>query len=102
MEVYEIVYKIRNMRNLTRKEVASITGISNDYYGQLESCGKSPRPKTLLKIANGLNFPMDVYFKDEDKQYLVNAVIALIMMTPGEELQAVCESLESCKSLKFN
>lgn len=100
MEVNKIMYRIRNMRNLTRKEVADITGISNSYYMQLENGDKNPRPKMLLKIANGLNVPIDIFFKDENKQYLINSVIALILMTPKDKIQNISDSFELCK--KYN
>lgn len=102
MEVNKIMYRIRNMRNLTRKEVADITGISNSYYMQLENGDKNPRAKMLVKIANGFNVPIDIFFKDENKQYLVNSIIALIMMTSNDELQALCNNFELIKILKFN
>lgn len=100
MEFNKTTYRMRNMRNLTRKETASITGISYTYYHALEGGDITPRPKMLLKVANGLNFPMDLFFKDEDKQYLVNSVIALILMTPDEELQNLVDNSELCKTLK--
>lgn len=94
--------RIRNVRNLSRKEAANITGVSSSYYLQLENGDKNPRPKMLLKIANGFNVPIDVFFKDENKQYLINSVIALIMMTSNDELQTLCDNFELFKLLKFN
>ncbi len=97
MEVNQIMYRIRNMRNLSRKEIANKACISSSYYLQLENGDKKPRPKMLVKVANGLNVPMDIFFKDESKQYLVNSVIALIMMTPNDKLQNLSDSFELCK-----
>lgn len=100
MKLNEIMFKIRNTRNLSRKEVASIIGVSSNYYLQLENGDKSPRPKMLVKIASGFNVPVDLFFKDENKQYLVNTIIALIIMTPNYELQNLCDNLELCKIVK--
>lgn len=100
MKLNEIMFKIRNTRNLSRKEIASITGVSSNYYLQLENGDKSPRPKMLVKISNGFNVPVDVFFKDESKQYLVNSIIALIIMTPNHELQNLCDNFELCKIFK--
>ncbi|GFI55775.1 hypothetical protein IMSAG013_00826 [Clostridiales bacterium] len=93
MRINEIMYKTRNTRNLLRKEAASIIGVSSSYYRQLENGNKSPRPKMLVKIANGFHIPVDLFFKEENKQYLINSVIALIMMTPSDERQTLCDIL---------
>lgn len=97
MEVNQIMYRMRNMRNLTRKEIANKTGISSSYYLQLENGDKKPRPKMLVKIANGMNVPMDIFFMDEGKQFLVNSVIALIMASPSGKLQQLSDNFELFK-----
>lgn len=102
MKTHEIMQRIRNVRNLSRKEAAGIIGISNSYYLQLENGNRNPRPKMLLKIANSFNVPIDIFFKDENKQYLINSVVALIMMTSNDELQTLCSDFELFKLLKFN
>ncbi len=102
MKTHKIIQRIRNARNLSRKEAAGITGISGTYYLQLENGDKSPRPKTLLKIANGFNVPIDIFFKDENKRHLVNSVIALIMMTSNDDIQLLCSNFELFKLSKFN
>lgn len=101
MEVSEIILWMRNSCNLTRKEMAAITSISDSYYRQLENGVKRPRPKTLLKIANSLHFPMDLYFKDEDKLYLVNAIIALFMMSSNEDLNRLIEDFNLCREILY-
>lgn len=60
------IREIRVLRKLTQEELAELSGVSRVTISQLESGdGKNTTSKTLLKLADALDVPVDTLFSAE-------------------------------------
>ena len=60
------IREIRMLRKLTQEELAELSGVSRVTISQLESGdGKNTTSKTLLKLADALDVPVDTLFSAE-------------------------------------
>lgn len=66
--VGENIRRIRQERGLTQEELALMSGLSQGYINQLESGKRKFTQKTLTVIAEVLNLPLYVFFKEEGKE----------------------------------
>jgi transcriptional regulator with XRE-family HTH domain len=55
-------------RNMSRKELADLAGVTRDCIAKLENSARHPRPATLHKIAEALEVSVDelLPFRDEE------------------------------------
>ena len=53
------IRKYRNGKGLTQEAVAEMTGLSVNYYRQIELGNKTPQLKTFISIAEALDAPAD-------------------------------------------
>ncbi|MBI5097016.1 MAG: helix-turn-helix transcriptional regulator [Nitrospirae bacterium] len=66
--VGENIRKIRQERDLTQEELALMSRLSQGYINQLESGKRKFTQKTLTVIAEALNLPLYVFFKEEGEE----------------------------------
>lgn len=59
----QILQSIRELRAMTREQLAAVTGVSVGLISQLERGLGNPTFETLLKISSGLNVPLPVFFE---------------------------------------
>ncbi len=52
------IKRIRQERNLTLDDLASLTGVSKSMLSEVERCTKSPTISVLEKICDGINVPL--------------------------------------------
>ncbi len=52
------IKRIRQERNLTLGDLASLTGVSKSMLSEIEHCSKSPTISVLEKICEGINVPL--------------------------------------------
>lgn len=55
---------IRNTKELTQDQAATLSGISRSFYSEIENGTKDPSVKTAKKIARALGFDWTIFFKD--------------------------------------
>ncbi|WP_297422054.1 helix-turn-helix domain-containing protein [Clostridium sp.] len=63
--------EIRNKRNLSLEEVASLTGVSKAMLGQIERGQSSPTVSTLWKISTGLKVSFSFFIDEEYDELIV-------------------------------
>ncbi len=66
--VGENIRRIRQEKGLTQEELAMMSGLSQGYINQLESGKRKFTQKTLTVIAEALNLPLYVFFKEEGEE----------------------------------
>ena len=66
--VGENIRRIRQERGLTQEELALMSSLSQGYINQLESGKRKFTQKTLTAIAEALDIPLYVFFKEEEEQ----------------------------------
>ena len=66
--VGENIHRIRQEKGLTQEELAMMSGLSQGYINQLESGKRKFTQKTLTVIAEALNLPLYVFFKEEGEE----------------------------------
>jgi transcriptional regulator with XRE-family HTH domain len=66
--VGENIRSIRQARQLTQEELALMSGLSQGYINQLESGKRRFTEKSLCAIAEGLELPLYVFFKEEGRE----------------------------------
>lgn len=49
-------------RNLTQQELSKLTGVAQSDISRLESCEGNPSLKTLIRIAEGMDMRLQVFF----------------------------------------
>lgn len=59
-ELSKALIGARLQRNLTQKELATLTGIPQGEISRMESCKKSPSLRTLQRIAAGLDMQLKI------------------------------------------
>lgn len=52
------IKRIRQERNLSLDDLATLTGVSKSMLSEIERCTKSPTISVLEKICNGINIPL--------------------------------------------
>lgn len=64
MNLGENIKIIRKIKSLTLKEMSLITGITSSFLSDIENNKKLPSVETLNKLAEGLNVPLYMLFKE--------------------------------------
>lgn len=62
---------IRQSRNMTLEDVATLTGVSKPMLGQIERGQSIPTITTLWKIATGLKTPLSSFLEEQQPEYSV-------------------------------
>jgi transcriptional regulator with XRE-family HTH domain len=75
-KIGERIRKIRQMRNLTLKALAEITGISISMISKIENCQSLPSISTYANIASALNIPLGELVSDGKTDERVSIVKA--------------------------
>jgi len=55
----EKIKKLREERNITQKELSEFIGVSKESISQYERGVQTPKPQTLIKLANYFNVSID-------------------------------------------
>ena len=87
MEVNKLIIEYRNKRNLSQLDVATTAKMNIKHYQAIERGDMKPRLKTLLKIANALDIPFDLFYKDTCKEFLVYSVMSCLDKYSDEDLK---------------
>ncbi len=87
MEANKLITEYRNKRNLSQLDVAAKAGMNIKHYQAVERGDVQPRLKSLLKIANAIDIPFDLMFKDSGKDFLIYSVAAELDRYDKEELK---------------
>lgn len=66
--VGENIRRIRQERGLTQEDLALMSGLSQGYINQLESGKRRFTQKTLTAIAEALNLPVYIFFREEGEE----------------------------------
>ena len=72
--VGENIRKIRQERHLTQEELALMSGLSQGYINQLENGKRKFTQKTLCSIAEALELPLSVFFKEEGEERIFQEI----------------------------
>lgn len=62
---------IRQSRNMTLEDVASLTGVSKPMLGQIERGQSSPTVNTLWKISTGMKIPFSSFLQESESEYTI-------------------------------
>lgn len=62
---------IRQSRNMTLEDVATLTGVSKPMLGQIERGQSTPTITILWKIATGLKAPLSSFLEEQQPEYSV-------------------------------
>lgn len=65
-------------RKYTQEEVAEKTGLSTEYYGQIESGNKAPSLETLINIAECFTVSTDSLIYGRRRDTTIDSIIALL------------------------
>ena len=94
LRVGERVRRFRTERSMPRRELASLSGLSERYLAQLESGHGNVSIGLLQKVAMALSIPVEAFVRDEE--ITVPAHLARLFTQAPEEVQnAVYELLSS-------
>lgn len=93
MKTNELITEYRNKRNLTRLDVATRSGLNVKHYQSIERGDIQPRLKALLKIANAIDIPFDLLYKDSCKDFLIYSIVSTLDKYNEEELKVFYEIL---------
>jgi transcriptional regulator with XRE-family HTH domain len=58
--------QIRSRKGITQRELSRRAGIAGSYLSRIENRHLEPRPKTLRKIAGGLEVPLAELFREQE------------------------------------
>lgn len=61
-DLAKAVVGARIERNLTQQELSKLTGVAQSDISRLESCEGNPSLKTLIRIAEGMDMRLQVFF----------------------------------------
>lgn len=61
-DLAKAVVGARLERNLTQQELSKLTGVAQSDISRLESCEGNPSLKTLIRIAEGMDMRLQVFF----------------------------------------
>lgn len=90
----ENIRRIRQERHLTQEELALMSGLSQGYINQLESGKRKFTQKTLTAIAESLDLPLSVFFKEEGEEKKIQERVELyVKRPPAREVFKVLRSL---------
>jgi putative transcriptional regulator len=59
-----VIKKLRKEKNLTQLKLAEKSGVSRTTINEIENCKVEPTGKTIIKIANALDTPVQQIFFD--------------------------------------
>ncbi|MCL2574890.1 MAG: helix-turn-helix transcriptional regulator [Defluviitaleaceae bacterium] len=62
--------KLREKKGISQAALASIAGITQQQYSNIEKGCKNPSPKTAQKIAETLGFDWKLFFEDDKSEVL--------------------------------
>lgn len=94
--VGENIRKIRHEKFLTQEELALMSGLSQGYINQLESGKRNFTQKTLTVIAEALELPLSVFFKEEGEEKMIREEREpYAKKTPSTEILKVLKGLPS-------
>ena len=92
------IIKYRTGKGLTQEAVAELTGLSVNYYRQIELGNKTPQLKTFITIAETLEAPADkllegiLVIKDIERS---NDIVSSIYELPATKRKLVLAQIES-------
>lgn len=97
----------RKQRKLSQEELAEKSDLHPTYIGQLERGEKNPTIESILKIANGLEIPMDQLFVNiqtagryEPENYIPDRILFLISELPLDEQRIIYNIILEVLKLK--
>ena len=97
--VGENIRRIRQEGRLTQEELALMSGLSQGYINQLESGKRKFTQKTLCAIADALELPLYVFFREEDEKKVIKERLPLndsyLKRPTSREISQVLKSLPS-------
>ena len=69
MKLGKTIHEIRKQKNLTLKEVARMTNLTESLLSQIENDKAKPSITTLLAISKALNTPIAYFFDQKESQF---------------------------------
>lgn len=79
-ELIKIEYHFRHRREelgLSQSQLAKLTEYTPSVISDIESGRKNPSINSLLSFSEALNVPIDYFFQDCDKQFMLNTICEL-------------------------
>ena len=97
--------ELRRLRHLTQAQLAEKTGLSDNFIGAIERGIRSPKLKTLAKIAGVLGVEVDDLFKlkpalQGDRKKIIKRITHYLEDRDERELRLILELIELILSWK--
>lgn len=75
----------RKQSGFTQEKLAESIGMSTNYIGAIEACGRFPSPETIDKIAEALEIPTSTLFLERGSPENIKSTFAKIYGTTLQE-----------------
>lgn len=93
MKTNELIAEYRSKKTLTKPDVATRAGLNIKHYQSIERGDIQPRLKSLLKIANAIDIPFDLLYKDSEKDFLIYSIVSMLDKYDDKELKVFYDIL---------
>ena len=93
MKVNEYIVEYRNKRNLTQLDAADKAGINIKHYQAIERGDIQPRLKSLRRIADAIDIPLDTLFLNAGKEFLIFSILSCLDKYSNQELKDIYDIL---------
>lgn len=87
-ELVGIGYHFRRRREelgLSQSQLAKLTGYAPSVISDIEAERKNPSINSLSAFSEALNVPIDYFFQDCDKQFMINTICELYTRVEKEK-----------------